>query len=59
MDPRRGGPPGLRRPKPALKAFINNRVESIRRQLDGKSDGYAPRELRPGPMGPRPAGPPR
>jgi spore coat protein H len=51
---RRGGPRG---PKPALKAFIDQRVASAKLQLEGKSTGYVPREMRPGPNGPMPFGP--
>jgi spore coat protein H len=63
-DVRRGGPDGpggLRWPRPALKAFINQRATSARLQLEGKTSGYLPREIRQGPNGgPRPAGgPPR
>lgn len=59
FDFRGGGPGGLRRSKPPIKAFINQRVESARLQLAGKADGYVPRDIRPGPMGgPQPGGPP-
>jgi hypothetical protein len=59
MGFRPGGLGGMRRPRPALKMFINQRVESVRLQLKGTADGYVPRELRPGPNGGRrPAGPP-
>ena len=60
-DFRPGGMGGPRRNRMALKAFINQRVESVRRQLEGKSDGYTPREIRPGQNGGggfRPGGPP-
>ncbi len=51
-----GGPGGPRQPRPALKAFISQRAASVRLQLEGKADGYVPREMRPGPnRGPRPA----
>jgi spore coat protein H len=50
-----GGPSRARAP---LKLFINQRVASIHRQLEGKDNGYVPREIRPGPGGPMPAGPP-
>lgn len=53
-----GGPGGPRQPRPALKAFINQRATSVQLQLEGKTNGYLPREIRPGPNGgPRPAGP--
>lgn len=56
---RRGGPGGRSRPRTPIKVFINHRVESVRLQLEGKSDGYVPREMRPGQNGgPRPGGPP-
>jgi hypothetical protein len=54
----RRGPGGPPRSRTAIKYFINRRVESARLQLEGKSEGYLPREMRPGPNGPRPAGPP-
>ena len=56
--PRRGGPMGARRPKPALKAFINERIASVRSQLESGKDGYLPREMRPRNGGPRGGGPP-
>lgn len=57
---RRSGPGGAGRPRTPLKVFITQRGDSIRLQLDGKSSGYLPREIRPGPNGgPQPAGPPR
>ena len=43
-----GGPDGPRQPRAALKAFINQRVTSARLQLEGKTNGYVPREIRPG-----------
>jgi spore coat protein H len=59
LDFRRGGPGGMRRPRAPLKAFLTQRVESVRLQLEGKSEGHTPPEMRPGPNGgPRPAGPP-
>ena len=57
-DPRRGGFGGFRRPRIPLKAFILHRVDSARLQLDGKAEGYIPREMRPGPNGPQMFGPP-
>lgn len=60
-DFRRGGrrPGGMQRPRIPIKVFVTRRVESARQQLDGKRDGYVPREIFPGPNGPRPGGPPR
>jgi hypothetical protein len=55
VDFRRGPPV---RPREALKAFIQERSESVQEQLSGKKSGYVPRDLRPGPGGPRPPGPP-
>ncbi len=56
----RGGGGGMRRPRPALKPFITQRVDSARLQLEGKKDGYRPQELRPDLNGgPRRDGPPR
>ena len=43
-----GGPGGAGRPRPALKAFINQRTASARLQLEGKSSGYVPQEMMPG-----------
>jgi hypothetical protein len=45
---RPGGPGGTDRPRPALKAFINQRATSARLQLEGKTSGYVPQEIRPG-----------
>ena len=57
---RPGGPGGMGRPRTPIKAFITPRAESARLQLDGKVDGYVPREMRPGQMGgPRPGRPPQ
>ena len=62
LNIRRDGPGGLAGPggpRPFLKAFINQRTESVRRQLDGTTNGYVPREIRQGPNGgPRPVGSP-
>ena len=46
---RRGGPDGpgeSHRNRPPLKTFINQRTTSARLQLDGKSSGSVPREMR-------------
>ncbi len=53
-----GRPNGPRGTRPAIKAFISQRVASVQLQLQGKSTGYVPREMRPGQNGPRPFGPP-
>ena len=45
------GPGGPRQPRAALKAFINQRATSARQQLEGKTNGYVPRAIRPGPEG--------
>ena len=59
VDFRGGGPGEPRRPRVALKAFIHQRAESARLQLEGTRNGYVPREIRPRPNGgPGPAGPP-
>jgi spore coat protein H len=58
---RRGGPGGFGmplRPRPPIKIFINQRTASVKRQLEGKSTGFAPHSIVPGPRGPRPADPP-
>ena len=44
----RGGPGGMPRPRAPIKYFINQRRESVRLQLDAKSEGYVPTEIRPG-----------
>ena len=57
-----GGDPGeqmnLSVDHPYSKAFIKQRVESVQLQLEGKTSGYEPREMRRGPNAPRPGGPP-
>lgn len=52
----RGGPG---RPRAPLKAFVTERSKSVLLQLEGRKTGFAPRDLRPGPGGPGPAGGPR
>ena len=50
---------GPRHSRPALKAFINQRVASAMLQLAGKTNGFMPREMMSGPNnGPRSGGPP-
>jgi hypothetical protein len=36
----KGNPNGANRPVHQLKSFIVNRAQSVRQQLDGKSDGF-------------------
>lgn len=57
---RRGwsSPAGMSRPRTPLRVFITERVASAEKQLAGEAEGYVPRELRPGPNGPRPVAPP-
>ena len=42
-----GAPGGPNRPRPNLKAFVTQRTASVQLQLEGKTNGYVPRELRP------------
>lgn len=44
----RGGPGGPRRSPPPLKTFIRQRIASATLQLAGRTNGYVPREIRPG-----------
>jgi spore coat protein H len=55
----RGGAGAPQRSREALKPFINQRAASVRLQLEGRKNGYVPRDIRPGPGGgPMPPGPP-
>ncbi len=53
-----GAPGGSSRSRPALKAFIDQRVHSAMLQLEGKMNGLVPREVGPRPGGPRPVASP-
>lgn len=47
-----GRPKDLPRPRAPIKAFVQQRAISIRLQLGGLTNGFIPREMRPGPGDP-------